>query len=52
MTDKTTPEVHVKPHSYQPSKAEMEELIKIETTPEALALAVLRQVNVREDHNA
>ena len=46
-TDKTR-EVRVKPHDYQPSKAELETKIHIPTTPEKLARAVLQQVKVVE----
>ena len=45
-------EVRVKPHSYQPSKAELEEDVKINTTPDALARALLRPVKVVEDPDA
>ena len=44
--------VRVKPHSYQPSKAELEEPIKIDATPEELAAAVLRPVRTVEDPEA
>ena len=44
--------VRVKPHSYQPSKAEMDEPVKIEATLEQLARAVLRPVRIVEDPNA
>lgn len=50
--EKCLPEVRVRPYSYQPSKAELEEEIKIDATPEELAKALLRQVNVVEDENA
>ncbi len=40
--------VHVKPHSYQPSKAELDEPVKIDATPDELARAVLTQVKVVE----
>lgn len=46
------PTVRVKPHDYQPHKAELEETIKIEATPEELARAVLRPVNIVEDSDA
>lgn len=42
-------EVRVKPHSYQPSKAELNELVKIDATPDALARALLRPVKIAED---
>lgn len=46
------PTVRVKPHDYQPHKAELEEVVKIEATPEELARAVLRPVNIVEDPDA
>ena len=59
MTEKPAPkpltaprEVRVKPHSYQPSKAEKDGPVKIEATPEQLARAVLRPVRIVEDPNA
>ena len=42
----------MKPHGYQPHKAELEEAVKAEVTPEELARAVLRPVNVVEDPDA
>ncbi len=38
--------VRVKRSSYQPGKAEMEEKVQIPTTPERLAKALGRQVNI------
>ena len=52
------PTVWVKPHSYQPKKAEMEEAIPQHKpdgsrwTPEETARALLRPVNVVEDPEA
>ncbi len=46
------PTVCVKPYSYQPKKAEREEPVKIEATPNELARAVLRPVKVIEDPKA
>lgn len=46
------PTVRVKPHGYQPHKAELEEAVKVEATPEELARAVLRPVDVVEDPDA
>ena len=52
------PTVRVKPHSYQPKKAEMEETIPQHTpacsrwTPEEAARALLRPVNIVEDPEA
>ena len=44
--------VRLKPNSYQPRKAEMEELVKIDATPEQVARAVLRPVKIAEDPDA
>lgn len=44
--------VRVKPHSYQPSKAEMEADISIDATPEEVAAAILRPVRIVEDSEA
>ena len=46
------PAVRLKPSSYQPSKAEMEEDIGIDTTPENLLRAVVREVRIEHDQNA
>jgi hypothetical protein len=53
MTQQTKdkPEVRVKPHSYQPSKAELNEPVKIDATPSALARAVLRPVRIVEERD-
>lgn len=52
-SDKTPPRpvVRVKPHSYQPSKAELEEPIRLPqgTTPEDLARAAVTPVTVVEE---
>ena len=50
-TEKVSPdtprlEVHVKPTTYQPSKAELEEPVKIDATPDELAHAVMQPVTV------
>ena len=45
-------EVRVKPHSYQPSKAELEKPVKIDTTPGELARAVLKPVKVIQADDA
>ena len=51
--DRETPrDVRVKPHSYQPSKAELEEPVKIDATPEKLARVALRPMNIVEDPEA
>ena len=44
-----TREVHVKPTTYQPSKAELEEPIHLDATPEELARAVMQPVTVITD---
>ncbi len=44
--------VRVRPHRYQPSKADMEADISIDATPEEVAAAILRPVRVVEDENA
>ena len=51
---KTSPKpvVRVKPYSYQPSKKELEEDVRVDATPEELARAILRPVKVVEDTNA
>lgn len=47
-TDRQLPTIRVKPHTYQPSKAEMEEpiLVSASMTPEDVARAVTRPVNI------
>ena len=44
--------VRLKPNSYQPSKAEMDQPVKIDATPEQLARAVLRPVKIVKDPDA
>lgn len=46
------PEVRLKPSSYQPSKAEIEETVQFDTSPEDLIRAAFRPVRVVEDENA
>lgn len=41
--------VRVKRSSYQPSKAELEEEVQIPTTPERLAKALGKQVNIEHE---
>lgn len=41
------PTVRLKRSSYQPNKAELEEEVRIEATPEELAKAVGRKVNIK-----
>ena len=45
------PTVRVKPHTYQPSKAELEELIALPrpVTPEELGRTIVQPVNVVEE---
>ena len=45
-TDSNKPVVKLAHSSYQPSKAELEEDVSIEATPEDIARAVLRPVQV------
>ena len=59
MTDEfARPDVRVKPHSYQPRKAELEEPVAIHKadgsvpTPEEFARVALRPVNVVADPEA
>ena len=44
--DTPRPEVHVKPTTYQPSKAELEDPIHLDATPDELARAVMQSVTV------
>ena len=46
------PAVRLRPSSYQPTRAELEEPVKIDVTPGQLALAVLRPVQVVRDPDA
>jgi len=48
----TRPIVRVKPNSYQPTKAELEERVKIEATAEEVIRQAFRQVRVVEDKDA
>jgi len=43
--------VRVKPNRYQPTKAELEERVRIETTAEEVTRRAFRQVRVVEDRN-
>ena len=49
---KQKPVVRVRPHTYQPSKAELDEEVRLDATPEELARAVLQPVQIVEDHDA
>ena len=42
------PVVEVKPHTYQPSRAELREEVKIDTDPEQLASYLMRSVTVKK----
>ena len=46
------PTIRVKPHSYQPSKAELEEPIRINATPKQLAKFAVTPVRIVEDPDA
>ena len=49
---KQKPIVRVRPHAYQPSKAELDEEVRLDVTPEELARAVLHPVQIVGDHDA
>lgn len=42
-------EVKVKPHTYQPSKAELEADIRVDATPEQLRAALTRSVTIKAE---
>ena len=42
------PVVKVRPYNYQPSKAELEEEITVDASPEQIRDALMRPVNVEE----
>ena len=44
--DKSSKEATLKPHTYQPSKAELEEETSIQTTPENLLKATVHPVKI------
>lgn len=46
------PEVRIKPRTYQPSKAELEESFVFDATPEEVIRAAFQQVRVVEDPDA
>ena len=46
---KPKPVVRIKPRDYQPNKAELEEDVRIDATPDELARAVLAPVKVVRD---
>ena len=47
MTEPTGPDLWIRPAKYQPSKAELEEDMRIDATPEELARAILQPVKVK-----
>ena len=49
VSDTPRLEVHVIPTTYQPSKAELEEPIRLDATPDELARAVMQTVTVIHD---
>ena len=49
---KRKPIVRVRPHTYQPSKAELDEEVRLDATPEELVRAVLHPVQIVEDRDA
>ena len=49
---KRKPVVRVRPYAYQPNKAEIEEDVRLDATPDELARAALRPVEVIEDEKA
>lgn len=51
MKDDKKPVVRLKPSSYQPSKAELEEDMRIDATPEQLLQAVVRDVKIETVKN-
>ncbi len=54
MTKKTEtrPTVHLKPSDYQPSKAELDKDVRIDTSPADLIRSAFQQVRVVEDKDA
>ena len=55
MTSKAAsgkPVLRVRPYSYQPKKKELEEDVRVEATPDELALAILRPVKVIDEEEA
>ncbi len=46
------PEVRIKPSSYQPTKAELEEVVSFDTTPEEFLRRVPRPMKIVRDPNA
>ena len=52
MPQPDRPTVRVKPHSYQPSKAEREAPIRINATPQQIAKAAVTPVRIIADQDA
>ena len=48
MSAEPKPKVRVKPYRYQPSKAELEEDISVDATPEDVRAALMRPVVVQK----
>ncbi len=49
---KPKPVVRIKPSEYQPNKAELEEDVRIDATPDELAETILRPAKIVEDPDA
>ena len=47
MTDKPKPDLWVRPTIYQPKKAEKEEDMSVDASPEEILQAVMRPVNIQ-----
>ena len=46
------PVVRVRPYGYQPSKAELEEDVSVDASPEEARAALMRSVKVEESRDA
>ena len=46
------PEVRVRPSSYQPKKAELEDDVSVDASPEEARAALMRSVTIKEDPDA
>ena len=51
-TTQDAPRLRVRTHGYQPAKAEMEEDVCIDATPEAAPAALMRTVRIEETDDA
>ena len=49
VLDGNPPTVRLKSNRYQPTKAELEEEVRIPTTPQRLAKAVVRTVKIKHE---